>query len=179
MDNKSIANSMRKFSRHLGSLDDITLIILRGHLLIESEIDQVLENQLKWSKPVKDSRFRFSDKVKITKALLGKDESVRLKLHLVDKLNKLRNNLAHNLSPTDNGELDCLITEGLDGNGWEKYDNNHKLKLVIAEICANLCMVYAVKENNHTRSKTITHCVRSDAQTTRARFKGVNFTIKS
>ena len=149
MSSKQISESMLRYSRYLGNLEDITLIILRGHLLVEAELNEILRDRLVWSNPVLKNGFTFSSKLKIVKGLLGEEESRKLKLESVDKLNKLRNMLAHNLSPQDDkGILEVFLNEELGIDGWDDYSNSHKLKLAIGQVCARLCTVYAIKENN-------------------------------
>jgi hypothetical protein len=83
--------------------EDVTLIILKGHLLIEAALvdicARVLENPaaLETEKPP----LRFSTRLNLIRALLGDDALPESVWYALKDLNRIRNALAHNLEPTD------------------------------------------------------------------------------
>ena len=90
---KEFRESFRKF------LDDTRgesqlQIILRGHLYIESEILSLLNLALKHPKYILGKNFSFENKLNLAVALgLIAEENI----HAYKKLNKIRNNFAHEL----------------------------------------------------------------------------------
>jgi hypothetical protein len=81
---------------HLPEGTDLTLITLKGHLLLEEAIDNLIRSYCTQPELLNDAQFRFADKVKLAKALSGHLTWTGL-WTLSEALNKVRNELAHNL----------------------------------------------------------------------------------
>ena len=94
---------------HLPIVKDPTLVILRGHLLLEELLDEVLKAWLKDPSVLSDTRLTFHQKMKLSKGIIsgGRDGFT---WKPVDLLNQLRNRISHRLSPHD---LELKIDEFL------------------------------------------------------------------
>jgi hypothetical protein len=93
MNSKKI-DSFRRFVKHIPRSDDLTLIVLKGHLLAEEELNEILTIKLRDPKALFDARMSFSQRLAVLKE---KDSFIRF--GAIDHLNRLRNQLAHNLEP--------------------------------------------------------------------------------
>lgn len=78
---------------------------LKGHLLLEVELNDVLEFHLKNPDALADARLTFHQKLCLTRALLPKGLAEKWIWNAAHLLNKLRNKLVHNLEPEDVDEL--------------------------------------------------------------------------
>jgi hypothetical protein len=81
---------------HLPEGTDLTLIALKGHLLLEEALDDLIRFYCTQPEHLSDARLHFADKVKLARALSGHLAWTGL-WPLSDALNKVRNELAHNL----------------------------------------------------------------------------------
>lgn len=86
------------FKKHMPKSNNLTLIILKGHLLIEQEMNRILDLNLTESKTLFDARLTFSHRLAIIRAIYGSSDC-KLPYKNIEKLNTLRNQLVHNLEP--------------------------------------------------------------------------------
>ncbi|MFW1373441.1 hypothetical protein ACEV99_22280 [Vibrio parahaemolyticus] len=104
------------------------LFILKVHLLIEQLLEKVIKKSFPYPKSILESELTFSQKHAIVKAICYQD-SISLVFKDIGILNKIRNELAHNLESKRYerlfGELDSslLIESGyeLKPNSLEKF----------------------------------------------------------
>ena len=82
--------------QHLPRSGDITLIALKGHLLIEEMLDEIIWAHCKSPDALQDVEIRFPAKIKLVLALTGTHELAQV-WSLCEKLNSLRNSLAHKI----------------------------------------------------------------------------------
>ena len=133
-----VADSYIKFTTHLPKSDDLTLIVLKGHLLIEEEINSILVQELKDSESLFKARPSFSIKIAILRAVFGKKRASQLNINAIDKLNTLRNDMAHNLSSLKlDKKLEAFINsmEIRDSN-FSNMQRHDKLKVCITKLSA-------------------------------------------
>ncbi len=99
-------DSFRKFFQKLPHGKDITLVILKGHLLLEEQIRAIVDERLTTPSALKDSRLDCHQVICLAEALCPKsvDEST---WKAAKKLNRIRNDVAHNLDP--NGLNDRIL----------------------------------------------------------------------
>lgn len=113
-------NKIRDFSiqefvdfsaKELRDIDDIQLLILKGHILVEYSLNCYLEANAKGeNSDFFKERFTFSNKIKIAKhfTILGdRNDNLLKELQL---LNKVRNEIAHSLNYSES-VLNELISE--------------------------------------------------------------------
>jgi hypothetical protein len=108
---------MERVLQHLPQSGDMTLIALKGHLLIEEMLDEIIWAHCKSPDALQDVEIRFPAKVKLVLALTGSHELANV-WNLCEKLNALRNSLAHKLEhPSAQKKLDAFFS-GF-GNNYE------------------------------------------------------------
>lgn len=81
---------------HLPIGSDLTLIALKGHLLAEEALDDLIRVYCKSPEHLEDIEIRFQVKARLARALSGHVVWTGL-WPLLDALNTVRNDLAHNL----------------------------------------------------------------------------------
>jgi hypothetical protein len=92
---------------HLPISHDPTLMILRGHLLVEEQLNAAVALRVAEPKYLVDARLEFDQLLCIAKAIYFKTEHSWV-WGGIKKLNLLRNLLAHNLNPPN---LDAKANE--------------------------------------------------------------------
>lgn len=84
----------------LNSIQSPSLLLLRGHLLIEVLLRRFLESRAKNSSALNDARLTFNQVLCLVRSRFKKGDAAKLWPHLAE-LNRIRNTLAHRLDPSD------------------------------------------------------------------------------
>ncbi len=96
--------------QHLPGADDMTLLALKGHLLIEELLDEIIWAHCKTPEALQDVEIRFPAKVRLVQALTGTSELSAI-WGLCEKLNSLRNSLAHKIEhPSAQKRLEAFFS---------------------------------------------------------------------
>ncbi|MCM4174266.1 hypothetical protein DHD32_22630 [Arenibacter sp. TNZ] len=104
---------------HLDSRTDLELILLKGHLLIEKILDGKLN---RCGIENRKSLSFYSKILAIEKLDFEQTEKKKIIVNALKKLNKLRNNLAHDYKfDLNNGELELWVKGILKNLNGEKY----------------------------------------------------------
>lgn len=97
--------AFRSFVTRLPHGQDVDLVILKGHLLIEAELNEIVSARLPNAGAlVDDDRFNAAFRIKLAQALFPAGHQPWLWIAL-GKLNTLRNRVAHKLTPPDRDKL--------------------------------------------------------------------------
>lgn len=106
MDKKFQSKSIQEFHKFVQYFpfesDDDVSIILKGHLLIEELLVSFMSKKMK--KPEELKNFRFYHYLCLARALEEKSDNNWI-WAATEKLNSIRNKLAHNLQPAGLGEF--------------------------------------------------------------------------
>jgi hypothetical protein len=133
------SDSFARFLRHLPKSDDLSLIILKGHLLIEEELNDALAAHMADPDRLFQARLSFSQRLNVLVGITGEGNAFHHRLTAVEKLNSLRNQLAHNLEPKGIGtRIEEFLRELEDpGSAKElrKQKVSERLKSCIALMC--------------------------------------------
>ncbi len=98
------SDRVKYFMKYLPQTDDVIVIVLKGHLIVEEILNEILKSHCQNYASIYEANLSFYQKAHVAKALLsGFDEFVFPAIFL---LNRLRNDLAHNL---DSRKRDSLI----------------------------------------------------------------------
>ena len=89
---------MGKILTHIPEGTDISLTILKGHLIIEEELNNALNSKVKTKSYIENARLSFNQLLLVTKAHYINKENSWCWGALI-KLNKIRNSLSHYLEP--------------------------------------------------------------------------------
>jgi len=100
-----------RFQKHFPDTDDLLAIVLRGHLLIEGFVDNLNRHCFHYPEFYDKANLSFSKKILIARAQVlvpVKDTDAFFKA--IEKLNSIRNSLAHNLeAPNLNAKVSNFI----------------------------------------------------------------------
>src|SRR2546421_690484 len=127
----------RRFKRLMPRGSDITLIMLKGHLLIEEELDIFLENISRAPKYLSEARLSFNQRLRLMQAIaLYPDDNLG---RFVEGVGQLRNKLAHRAEVGNlNNAIDALLKILFEENYIEPKDARQRarfLKTALAFTC--------------------------------------------
>lgn len=117
-------------------------MILRGHLLIEELLDQLIAAHLKYPKAINDARLTFFQKLCIAQGMIGRSNEDFTWIP-IKKLNELRNSISHNL-PDDrfserlDSVLKAFFENEFDEIPKDIYSKSKALRKGIIFHCAHL-----------------------------------------
>lgn len=98
MDVDSVHKRYARFRKHLPKGDDLTLIILKGHLLVEEHLYDLVSQHLERPLCLKKAQLSFA-KLRWIAEGLTYDSADRWVWRAISQLNTIRNDLAHSLEP--------------------------------------------------------------------------------
>jgi len=100
---------LAKLEQHLRHVDESALVILRGHLVVEEALSEIIGTFVFHSEQLESARITFAQKVAIARSM-SLDEHNNEMWQLVLAVNSLRNELAHALdSPKRVNKTKALI----------------------------------------------------------------------
>jgi len=101
-----------RYDKHMPDVDDVSLIVLKGHLLIEEMLLELAVLIVEQPKHLHEANLSFHKLACIVRALIAEKPDDK-RWELILDINSLRNQLAHKLEPHD---LDRRIAKilGLD-----------------------------------------------------------------
>ena len=118
---KRQTDAFRRFLKLLPHGQDLTLVILKGHLLIEEQVRQIIDERVKRSDALGDARLGTHQAICIAEAFCPEEEYI---WNAVKKLNNIRNELAHQMEPVG---LDDRIADFIDSIPWAPdFDDEQK-----------------------------------------------------
>jgi hypothetical protein len=140
-------NAIRRFVDHLPRTEDTTLVILKGHLLIEALLREVIDLKVGKPKALKEASLEFFQCACIAEAIYAKQMPTWLWVAL-RKLNSIRNLLAHNIEPL--GVQDKIkdfvtyVEEHRDKSpGLRSLAKGEPLKLALGDVHSQLLLIHA------------------------------------
>jgi len=130
-----VVNARRdRFRAHLPETEDLALITLKGHLLVEEILDDILAHHCKKPTLLAGTRMGFQLKAQLAHALVGDDSLPQQVWPMIDALRLLRNELAHKLdSPKLDGAVSKFITSTYGAVGQTELGSpvSHNLKIAM------------------------------------------------
>jgi hypothetical protein len=130
-----------RFRRHLPRSNDLTLIVLKGHLLLEELIDGIIADSLSNPTALTPARLTIFQRLRLARALVNK--VLDGPLDSAEKLNTLRNRMAHHLEPPQferdvTAFLRTLEDLEVPVTKYEEMSTARRLKEAIAFLCGHL-----------------------------------------
>jgi hypothetical protein len=128
---------------HLDQVENIELVLLKGHLLLESVIDSTLSTLFQRGSP-ESLNLTFHRKLELLAMLhRGSESDFNLAKALIVRLNKLRNRLAHELmfegGRADLEEWSGSVLSAFPGIKFSKYTFRTKVVHAFATLARVLC----------------------------------------
>jgi hypothetical protein len=140
-----------RFRKYFPSGDDITLIVLKGHLLIEENMYELLAEQFERPRCLKQANLSFSKLRWVTEGLLYKPFDKWI-WEAIGILNQARNELAHQLdTPKLQRLLEALfqiMKKEYPINGFFAHSkSNKKAELLRRAMCDIIFYLWCMEKN--------------------------------
>lgn len=140
--NKNSEVYFGKLKGHLPLVKDPTVVILRGHLLVEELLDELIAVNLRDTSVIKEARLSFYQKLCIVQGFIGKRGNSDI-LKPIYALNRLRNEVGHRLpDATLTNKLDSLLkqffADDFDQISDDIYSKSRALRIGIISLCSQL-----------------------------------------
>lgn len=89
---------LAKLEEHMRFVDESALVVLKGHLVIEETLGEIISTYVFHAEHLEQARLGFAQKVAIARTM-SLDEHNNDMWQLIVAINGLRNELAHSLQP--------------------------------------------------------------------------------
>lgn len=98
-----------RFSRLMSRLQDMTLLVLKGHLLIEEQLEYFLEQAARAPRQLMDARLTYAQKLQLVRALCGMSGE---EFDFAKAISAIRNSLAHRADADElPSRIDALLRQ--------------------------------------------------------------------
>jgi hypothetical protein len=104
---QTLSEKSERFHKALVVFDEFSQTVLKGHLLLEEELSAILAKKIGDHEVVSEAKLTFFQKLKLVQAAYGQEIPSETWL-AIEKLNSLRNQMAHSL---DSPKVSKLISE--------------------------------------------------------------------
>ena len=84
------------FEKHFAGVDELDMVVLKGHLLIEAALDNVITAIFFHPEYISNGRFGFGQKVQIGRGYCFRKDKLPM-WNVMLAVNNIRNEIAHNL----------------------------------------------------------------------------------
>ncbi len=88
---------IKALDKHLAEVDDAELILLKGHLILEQVLNELLLLHFKNRKHLENLNLMFSKKLSLLAGLEGPFAKMHTDIAHLEEINRIRNKLAHQL----------------------------------------------------------------------------------
>jgi len=120
-------DAVRRLLTLLPRGQDLTSVILKGHLLIEEQVRQIIDERVKKPDALKDANFDCYQAICIAESFFSEKEEYIWKAF--KKLNKIRNELAHKTEPIG---VDDRIDDFVESVSWGDYVEDRQERIEYA-----------------------------------------------
>jgi len=132
-----------RYDKHMPDTDDLSLIVLKGHLLIEEMLIDIRDKLFPHAEYLDSVNINFNQLLHVIRSAI-KSKHDHKSWDLIVDFNKLRNKLVHNLEPP---KLESLLSQSfnvysqtqpfdeiqIDKNGETELDTARRLKNVVID----------------------------------------------
>jgi hypothetical protein len=138
---------IKSFRKHLSQVDEVSNVILRGHLEVERALDEVVDLIFFRPEYVRKIRLEFSEKLQIVKAYAPDPNAADWMA--IESLNEARNSIAHRNTLERRATKVKKVRDSITGRGTREFreevkraDDKEVVVLAAATGAAFLAYVY-------------------------------------
>lgn len=143
--------SIRRFYSLLPKTDDLELVVLKAHLLLEEQLFALVFERVKNEKSIKDAKLGFNQILKVAKSFFDVEQEPYIWKSL-ERLNSIRNKISHRLEPRD---LELKLEEFIQGYPSGLVDESENIEsnlgLTLASLFVSLSSLVKYEDSNVIR----------------------------
>ena len=144
---------LARVSRHLESIEDVTLLLLKSHLLVEQQINSALHKIFPGFASLDVGRLTYHQRIQVIRALDGTRKTEDA-LRFAERLNLVRNRLASQLEPVGIEDVIAAFVTEMTVSVPMKCDEALPLGLRMAMCIGYICtMLHSFEIVTSVRSK--------------------------
>lgn len=133
-----------RISRLLPRGHDPTLVLLKGHLLIEEQLIAYIATYCRKPKLLEDVRLTFAQKLRLARSLSG---DLTDQFCPLDKLNAIRNRMAHHAEISDlNSRLDDYLKTWAGDGFVPPKTMQERTRLLRSSLISQIAMIAGMSE---------------------------------
>ncbi len=136
-----LGKNLSRFLKQMAEVDQVTQVVLKGHLLCEESLGRVIENFVFYPSHLDACHLSFYQKVEMSRALCLRKNNFTI-WELLLAINSLRNELAHSLeSSKRQGKIEKvkrLVAEEMKSE-HESLDQDDPDFIILSKACG-LCL---------------------------------------
>ena len=144
---------LARVSRHLEPIKDVTLLLLKSHLLVEQQINSALHKTFPGFASLDAGRLTYHQRIQVIRALDGARKAEDA-LRFAERLNLVRNRLANQLEPVGIEDTMVDFVTEMAASIPMKFDEalplDQRMTMCIGYICT---ILHYFEEATSVRSK--------------------------
>lgn len=129
---------LTRILRYLEPIDDVTILLLRSHLIVEQQINAALQKILPGAGALDVGRLTFHQRVQLLRAL-DVNRKAEDALRFSDRLNSIHNRLAHRLEPVGIDDATAGFVNDVAAAISMKFEDTLPLNVRMASCIAYIC----------------------------------------
>ena len=147
-----------RIKRLLPRSHDPTLVLLKGHLLVEEQLFACIAAHCRDATKLEDARLTFAQKLRLAQALCG-GLSVA---HSLEKLNALRNRMAHRVEVPDfDSRLDDYLKAWAEEEFVQRKTRRERTRDLRNTLIIQIAMLAGMSEAAEYLGPTVSHARRA------------------
>ena len=131
---------LARVSRHLEPIEDVTLLLLKSHLLVEQQINSALHKIFPGFASLDVGRLTYHQRIQVVRALDG-NRKAEDALRFAERLNLVRNRLANQLEPIGTEDAIVNFITEMAVSVPIQFDESYSLGLRMAMCIGYICTV--------------------------------------
>jgi len=155
---KRVSKDTMDYLDSLQSPNEIEQVVLKTHLCCERLLEEIISISLPNPGAVLSARYTFANKLALVKAIAGTDNNRLEMIAKIDVLNKIRNQMAHQIDGSKISSLFKKLNIDVPENYNSDISSTHDIKIEIAEIFGGLI---GLKEMILLESENIKYSVKN------------------
>lgn len=140
---------VERFKKEMGSDDELLQVLLKGHLLLEESLENILNLSVFHREHLDEARLSFYQKFQIARSFCLRKNKFG-EWDLIAAINALRNDLAHNLNSSTRDRKLAVVKDlyfreasGFPGIEEIKKLQDHEILYCALSHCAGFLVTYA------------------------------------
>ena len=131
---------LARVSRYLESIEDVTLLLLKSHLLVEQQINSALHKIFPGFASLDTGRLTYHQRIQVIRAL-DSTRKAEDALRFAERLNLVRNRLANQLEPVGIEDTMADFVAEMAASATMKFDETLPLGLRMTMCIGYICTI--------------------------------------